>query len=351
MEPGTPLPSTSAHVSRPGRRSAPPGNALAPPTVSIPTYPSSTLNNYYQQNSPFIRNDQNVMQAFEPLPLNFYDLPPSASQSRIPSLRRTPSTLSHPNSGHRNSRSSPVIDRQNTSLSPLIFQPPVTPLAQPRRHSIFSPQVINSPLPTAAYTSTFPAHVQTPIAPFQPVNVIVPQPLHPVYPLNQNFSPSNASNFVPLTPASTHRSSAPKPTLKISLPSTKDIPLLTGKHDWGPWHSAVSSLVLCSNLLGHIADDLLPGAAYDPDLWPTYPPVLQQTSSEDERVEFSNWWTRDGAATHILISRLSPSVLGSLPVPNLRLAQRRSAREVYRSLRSNYGAGDYSAVMIIEAKL
>lgn len=113
----------------------------------------------------------------------------------------------------------------------------------------------------------------------------------------------------------------------------------------------MSSLILCSNLLSHIAEDLLPGAAYDPDLWPTYPPVLRPESGPDERVEFSNWWSRDGIVTHILTSRLSPTVLSTLPVANLRLAQRRSAREVYRTLRNNYGAGDYSAVMIIEAKL
>jgi hypothetical protein len=62
-----------------------------------------------------------------------------------------------------------------------------------------------------------------------------------------------------------------------------------GKHDWGPWHSAVSSLILCLNVLSHIADKLLPGAAYDPDLWLTYPPILQPTFSLEERTEFTNW--------------------------------------------------------------
>ena len=212
---------------------------------------------------------------------------------------------------------------------------------------------MNSPLPTIVYPSPRSNRLQTPIPAPQPANVAAPQPYRPVFPFNQNFSPLPASNYFSIASDSNHsqRSSAPKNILKITLPSTKDIPLLTGKHDWGPWHSAVSSLILCSNLLGHIADDLLPGAAYDPDLWPTYPPILQHDCSEDERAEFSSWWTRNGVATHILVSRLSPTVLSSLPVPNLRLAQRRSARDVYQSLRNNYGAGDYSAVMIIEAKL
>ena len=54
----------------------------------------------------------------------------------------------------------------------------------------------------------------------------------------------------------------------------KDIPILSGKHDWGPWHSAVRTLIMNANLLGHIADDPLPGATFDPGLWPTYPPAV-----------------------------------------------------------------------------
>jgi hypothetical protein len=59
MEPGTLLPLTPGRVPHSGQRSAPPaGNALAPPNVLIPTYPSSTLNNYYQQPTSFISHDQ-----------------------------------------------------------------------------------------------------------------------------------------------------------------------------------------------------------------------------------------------------------------------------------------------------
>jgi hypothetical protein len=95
IEPGTLLPSTPGHVPHSGRRSAPPaGNALDPPNVLIPTYPSSTLNNYYHQPTSFISHDQNVhifapVPSFAPFPLNFYDpnvLPPSASQSQVPTI-------------------------------------------------------------------------------------------------------------------------------------------------------------------------------------------------------------------------------------------------------------------------
>jgi Reverse transcriptase (RNA-dependent DNA polymerase) len=377
MEPGTPLPSTSGRgpPSRPGRSSAPPGNALAPPIVSVPTYPSSTLDNYYHQTNSFIHHDQNNTHTFTPVFPTFYDpniLPPSASQTHVPSLRRTPSSSLQPTQSTRDLQNhinivprSPVHSVHSiayTPISPLIFQSP-SPFSpennrrgqlntvQPRRHSIFSPQIINATLPIIAPSPSLrpqSIHPPAPILEPQPNNnILAPQPVHPI-PI-----PQFAQNFSPHTSVSTlsqHNISS-RATVKFSLPSTKDIPLLTGKHDWGPWHSAVSSLVLCSNLLNHIADDLLPGAAYDPDLWPTYPPVIQPESSPEELTEFSTWWSRDGIATHILTSHLLPTVLSSLPVANLRLAQRRSARDIYRTLWNNYGAGDYSAVMIIEAKL
>ena len=106
-----------------------------------------------------------------------------------------------------------------------------------------------------------------------------------------------------------------------------------------------------ANLLGHIADDPLPGAVFDPGLWPTHPPTVHQRSTHAELQHFTDWWSRDGLASHILTSRLSPSVLGSLPIANERMGHRRSARTVYFTLRHQYGAGDYSAVMIIEARL
>jgi hypothetical protein len=172
------------------------------------------------------------------------------------------------------------------SLSPLIFQspfsatntrrPPIT-TTQPRHHSIFTPPVMNSPLPTIASSPSLCPNSIPPIAP-QHNNILAPQPVQPILPLqfNQHSAPLTRSAYIPNTPRSNHseHNISSRTILKFSLPSTKDIPLLTGKHDWGPWHSAVSSLILCSNLLSHIADDLLPGATYDPDLWPTYPPIL-----------------------------------------------------------------------------
>ena len=66
---------------------------------------------------------------------------------------------------------------------------------------------------------------------------------------------------------------------------------------------------------------------------------------------YSEWWNHDKVAAYILTSRLSPSVLGTIPIANSQLGQCRSARNIYVTLKNNYGAGNYSAVMAIETCL
>ena len=179
--------------------------------------------------------------------------------------------------------------------------------------------------------------------------IAAPQPLPlPHGPMLPPYVPLQRQQIVNTTPQLQNPNIS---YMNSSLPSTRDVPVLTGKHDWGPWHASVCTLILNANLLGHIADDPLPGAVFDPGLWPMYPPTVHQQSSLVELQSFADWWSRDGLASHILTSRLSPSVLGSLPIPNERMGQRRSARTVYLTLRHQYGAGDYSAVMVIEARL
>jgi hypothetical protein len=45
------------------------------------------------------------------------------------------------------------------------------------------------------------------------------------------------------------------------------------------------------------------------------------------------------------------AILNSLPMPNVRLGERRTARSVYAFLRQHYGSGDYNSVANIETKL
>jgi hypothetical protein len=142
-----------------------------------------------------------------------------------------------------------------------------------------------------------------------------------------------------------------KSFLKITLPSTKDIPILTGKHDWRLWHTAVWTLIDCSNLLGHVHEAMLPSALYNSDLEPLYPPVINCDSPQSEKDIYSKWWNHDKAAAYILTSHLSPHVLGTILIANSQLGQCRSARMIYMTLKNNFGARDYSAVMAIEAHL
>ena len=91
-------------------------------------------------------------------------------------------------------------------------------------------------MPVNTYSPSFRSHsVNIPIpniAP-QPVNIIAPQPIQPILPFTQHVSPLSHSSYIPITPQPSHsrHTSSYRTSLKISLPNTKDIPLLMGKHD------------------------------------------------------------------------------------------------------------------------
>ena len=168
------------------------------------------------------------------------------------------------------------------SLSPIVFLQP-------------------QPLPQAPYNATSSIHIQPLPAynahsPIQIPNNATPPPIHLPHPLTVHTATAPLQQVQHISLANS------------SLPSTKDVPLPTGKHDWGPWHLAVRTLILNANILGHIVDDPLLGAVYDPGLWPTYPPSVNQRSSQVELQSFNDWWSRNGVASHILTSRLSSCV-------------------------------------------
>ena len=330
-----------------GRRSLPPsGSREFQGPLTLPSYPSSTIHYYYPQpHAPYGSLPPSASNpphggAFAGAVL------PSASQSRVPSLRHTPSIHSDYSVPHHDK---PV------TRSPLLAQVPhlddhshISNYKSP----FLDPHLDNTSRASQRFPSTPPNFNLNP----PPPPVLAPQPV-PAH--SAPFSPSHLPYFPqhfapPLLAPAYHGYNNPStlPTnFNPSLPSTKDVPILSGKHDWGPWHSAVRTLILNANLLGHIADDPLPGAAYDPGLWPTYPPVVHRGSTPHDVQVFNDWWSRDGLASHILTSRLSPSVLGCLPLANERMGQRRSSRTIYITLRHQFGAGDYSAVMVIEARL
>ena len=346
-------PSSSAvrpQAPRSGRHSLPPANVLGPRDF-LPSYPSSTLQPYYPS-SQHVANYMHIPSYFQPLDnhVSFVadsgQMPlPSISQSHLPSLRHTPSVPPLDNIHTVHDPNSPLFDNRTYNISRLSqrihsLSPPVFAHRQ-SVPIIAAPQPI--PLPP---NPILPPRVPLPPAPLPHV----PLPHAPLPHVPFPHAPSPNNHFLRTHPA-THYPPTQISYVNSSLPSTKDVPILTGKNDWGPWHSAVRTLIMNANLLGHIADDPLPGAVFDPGLWPTYPPVIHQRSSRAEITAFTEWWSRDGLASHILTSRLSTSVLNSLPIANERMGHRRSARTVYANLRHQYGAGDYSAVMVIEARL
>lgn len=196
----------------------------------------------------------------------------------------------------------------------------------------------HTPIPTYTHPQSQPPHHNAALPIFAPRPMLLPQ--LPV------MSPHSTSSTTSSSCSNLHISHS-----KTSLPSTKDIPLLSRRHDWGPWHSMVQTLILNANLLGHIADNTLPGTSFDLGLWPTYLLVIHRTSPQAEIDSFTEWWMHDGIVSHILMSHLSSAVLGSLPIANEWMGQQCSGREVYFTLRHQFGAGDYSTVMVIEARL
>lgn len=228
-----------------GRRSLPPTSVPGIHHI-VPTYPSSTLHTYYPSSPSHVAPDNAHISSLPPP----FGVLPSVSNERIPSLRQTPS-VHHSLSQHLHISpriNSPYQYQQNnvqSRNSPTRHTPDPASF-HPTTHSHFQ----NIAFQTAAAPQT---HTAFPIIAPQPVSL--PPKLSTIRPSPVSSTSVNSS---------LHFSHS-----KFSLPSTKDIPLLSGKYDWGPWHSAVRTLVLNANLLGHIADDPLPGAAYDPGLWPT----------------------------------------------------------------------------------
>ena len=301
---------------------------------------------------------------------------PSASQSRVPTIRGTPSPLNPIDANIRHHTpafvqytspllsplhfaqpfplpfSSPILNNYNSHHTPtphdsVLFSPHPEPNSHSNNH--FSPirqnpLFLNSPATTESqhHASQVPISYENHRSPLNRPS--------PFYSNENRRSPLNLHS--PSSSNENHRSSTyTKTFLKITLPSTKDIPILTGKHDWGPWHTAIWTLIDCSNLLSHVHDTMLPGAMYDPDLEPTFPPTITRDSPQQEKDRYSEWWDHDKVASYILTSRLSQSVLGTIPIANSQLGQRRSARTIYATLKNNYGAGDYSAVLAIETRL
>jgi len=267
---------------------------------------------------------------------------------------------------------------------PLVHSPP--PFSTPPSHSLLSPRLGSTMHPLVPHVHHTPhdlgpepyARVLPSVHSPPPSTLLSPIDINAHYnPLYRHTpTPLLHSHYTPVQSIHSHRSQAsPFPShaspahflnhdqpqqlapiiipssSRPSLPSTKEIPLLTGTADWGPWNAQVKNTIIHSNVFSHIAEEPLPGSTYDPGLMPSHPPIVTPDSSRTELETFERWWSDDGVASHVLISRLSPSVLASVPELNERFGQRRSARFIYNTLQNLYGCGDYAAAAIVEEKL
>jgi hypothetical protein len=218
---------------------------IIPPVTHYSSYPSFTLHNYYP-NPPSPQNFAHI--SSPPLllsPVLYQSMPlPSASQSRVPKIRGAPPPFSiQPLNSNNVPPSSPFVQYMSPLLSPLRFpQPfpapvinninsPLTqpiqdtptphnsvlflPHAEPTLHTAQNIQPNNQPLFLNSPATTAPPNV----SPIPPVSLFACSSA-----LLNRYSPTSSEN--------SHSSSYTKAFLKITLPSTKDITLLTGCYDF-----------------------------------------------------------------------------------------------------------------------
>ena len=312
------------------------------------SYPSSTLHNHYSVPP----SHQNFAHISSPAlffsPALYWTMPlPSASQSHVPTIRGTPPPFSiQPLESNNVPHTSPFVQYRSPLLSPLQFP---QSFSSPIMNNFNSPHIHIQNMPTPHNSVLFSSHNEPTLQPAQqplfldsPATTIqkrtssiahspsssqdhhLPSPVNHL-PLQVNQFSSTKDHHSISSSENHHFSIHTKTLSEITLPSTKDIPILTGKHNWRPWHMAVWTLIDCSNLLSHVHKDMLPGALYDPDLEPAFPPVITCDSPQHKKDRYSGWWSYDKVAAYILTSCLSPTVLGTVPIANLQLGQQRSA--------------------------
>ncbi|KAF8186011.1 hypothetical protein BJ912DRAFT_475832 [Pholiota molesta] len=282
-------------------------------------------------------------------------LPPTSIPNRI----QTPSSSHTRVSSHDTPASrihSPLGRIQ--SLSPINARPPVTsnfspvsrriPAAQTADPLFLPSSSVNSPrYPSPAsglrYNYTRPHQVSVPATP-------ISRQLDS--PFNYQHSPlALITSPVAPIPSPIISPALPSPSTP-ALPNTKNIPLLTGRTDWGGWHDGVIALLIHSGVLNHVNSPTInPGTYYPPNFVPTYPPIVSTLSSVDEKQTSALWWSRDQIASYIILSRLSPTVRNVIPSRDPNSPVQLSARDFYERLKQYYGGGDYGTAMLVAAKL
>ena len=124
----------------------------------------------------------------------------------------------------------------------------------------------------------------------------------------------------------------PGPTIR-SLLTTTHISILNGQSDFAAWHDGVKALIRHLGGFGHITSMSDPILLHRPDLSPSAAPVITSLSTQIEHDEHTHWWNLDNVIQHVLLARLGNNVRMILPEEN----SERLAREIYETLRTNFG--------------
>ena len=197
---------------------------------------------------------------------------------------------SFPHQFHPSHQNNNAYQNNNTYIHPNHQNQQHHPLSNQNQVPLHSVRTNLSPLP-------FPSH-PLPYPPHFPDSQSLLLPSHPLAPaLAPNHFLNPHPSTVPFIPFSA------KP-----LPTVSHISLLSGWTYFGAWNDSVRTLLLHLGCLGHISDPQAPGFVSLPDRVPTYPSLLYAPPSPVDLSNYKMWWEQDNIASHVLLSRLSPTV-------------------------------------------
>ncbi|KAF5339819.1 hypothetical protein D9611_009077 [Ephemerocybe angulata] len=125
-------------------------------------------------------------------------------------------------------------------------------------------------------------------------------------------------------------------------PEVDEYATLSSSGDYAVWSSWVRELISSSGYLSHIS------SAGDPDLSPSQmpsfpPPLVSPAISHTAAWDYEEWWIDDDAARWIIVSRLEPFILVSIPSTNVDTHAKATARDTWDFLYRTYGAGQDTA--------
>ncbi|PBK82317.1 hypothetical protein ARMGADRAFT_1090531 [Armillaria gallica] len=118
---------------------------------------------------------------------------------------------------------------------------------------------------------------------------------------------------------------------------------LTGCATWTDWLTGVKSVANILSVLPHIIEDFPDFVMADPLHRASYPPVVDQWSSQQDWEVYLAWQRRDAVMMHLLTSQLSHEVSSVIPmIDDLHSTGALfTVRDMLACLRHHFGLGDY----------